>query len=189
MSKFTFTTHPELAGKHAFLGASDYHWLNDDEEKLKQRYFSFKAKLRGTELHELAAKLIKEKIKVQKTKTTFNMYVNDAIGFDMTPEVTIKYSDVAYGTADAICYKNNVLRIHDLKTGKTPASMKQLKIYAAFFCLEYGIRPSELEMIELRIYQNDDKDICNPSAEEITEIINKIIAGDKIIHKIKKTED
>lgn len=107
----------------------------------------------------------------------------------MTPEVVLFYSLNCFGTADAISFRDNILRIHDLKTGVTPTSMKQLLIYAALFCLEYKIKPSEIDDIELRIYQLDDVQICHPSADEIFQIIDKIIDFDKVITKIKSEED
>lgn len=179
-----FNDHSTLSGCHAFLSASDYHWLNDDPEKLKKRRESYNAKLRGTKLHELAKDHIDLKIKMGRAKTTFNMFVNDAIGFGMKSEVTLFHSVNAFGTADAICFSEETkkLRIHDLKTGKTPASMKQLMIYAALFCLEYGYRPGDIS-IELRIYQNDEVEIFEPTAEDIAPIMSKIVANDKLLRK------
>ena len=83
------------------------------------------------------------------------MYVNDAIGFKLRPEQILYYSPNCFGTADAIDLRGDLLRIHDLKTGKVPAHIEQLMIYAALFCLEYGIKPSDIDT-ELRIYQGDD---------------------------------
>jgi hypothetical protein len=37
------------------------------------------------------------------------MYVNDAIGYQMTPEQPIYYSENCVGTADAISFKNDFL--------------------------------------------------------------------------------
>lgn len=145
------------------------------------------ATLKGTALHELAAKLIELGQKLPKSKKTLNMYVNDAIGFKMKPEQVLYYSNNCFGTADAISFRNNILRIHDLKTGFTPAHMEQLLIYAALFCLEYKVKPSEIQF-ELRIYQNDEIAIMNPTAEDIVPIIDKIITFDKVIEKIKREE-
>ena len=72
----------------------------------------------------------------------------------------------------------------DLKTGEIPAHMEQLLIYAALFCLEYKIKPGEIQF-ELRIYQTDDILICNPTAEDILPIMDKIISFDKVINNIK----
>jgi hypothetical protein len=115
------------------------------------------------------------------------MYVNDAIGYQMIPEQPLFFSENCFGTADAISFKNGLLRIHDLKTGVTPAHMEQLKIYAALFCLEYNVKPGEIDT-ELRIYQFDDVDICEPAVDEILPIMDKIITFDKLINKIKTEE-
>ena len=77
----------------------------------------------------------------------------------MDTEVVLYYSPNFWGTADSICFRDNVLRIHDLKTGTGPIHEEQVLVYAALFCLEYKIRPGDIEM-ELRIYQNDDIDVC-----------------------------
>ena len=182
-----FNAHSSLEGQHAFLGASKYHWINYSEEKLAETYINFLATQRGTELHAFAAECIRLGIKLPKTKQTLNLYVNDAIGFKMTPEQPLVYSENAFGTADSISFKHNKLRIHDLKTGTTPASMKQLQIYAALFCLEYNFKPRDISM-ELRIYQNDEALIFEPTAEDILPIIDKIILFDKTINAIKEEE-
>lgn len=177
-------------GDHAFLGASKYSWLNYDESKLIQTYKNFMAaQVMGTRLHALACEHIKLGLKMPKSKTTLNMYINDAIGYRMQPEQVLYYSPNAYGTADAIAFKekDSFLRIHDLKTGVTPASLHQLEIYAALFCLEYKIKPGDIQM-ELRIYQNDDILIGIPGAADITPIIDKIISFDKIIDSLKQGE-
>lgn len=179
-----FNSHYGLEGQHAFLSASQYHWLNYDDEKLAERYKNWKAAQRGTELHELAAKLINMKVKLPKTKQTLNMYVNDGIGFNMTTEQILYFSENCFGTADSITFNRDFLRIHDLKTGSIPAHMEQLEIYAALFCLEYKVRPGDIGM-ELRIYQNDDKIIFQPTAEDIFPIMDKIISSDKIITELK----
>lgn len=115
------------------------------------------------------------------------MYVNDAIGFKMKPEQVLFYSENCYGTTDAIAFRNGLLRIHDLKTGITPAHMEQLEIYAALFCLEYKIKPSDIEM-ELRLYQKNEVLFHNPTAEDIVPITDKIITFDKVINKIKEQD-
>ena len=183
-----FNNHRNLEGCHAFLGASKYHWINNDEEKLASTYQKYMATLRGTELHDVAAKLIKLGLKQPRNKKTFNMYVNDAIGFKMTPEQPLVYSENCFGTADSICFRNNMLRIHDLKTGVTPAHMEQLMIYAALFCLEYRYKPSDID-IELRIYQNDEILYHNATAEDIVPIMDKIITFDKLLKRIKQEEE
>lgn len=178
-----------LDGTHAFLSPSKYSWINYDDEKMASAYRNYSAIARGTALHALAAEHIKLKIVMPKNRCTLNAYVNDAIRFRMTPEQILYYSPYCYGTADAIRFeeKKGFLRIHDLKTGITPASPHQLEIYAALFCLEYGpalgFRPGDIE-IELRIYQNDDIMVGNPDAEIIVPIMDRIKTASKILEKI-----
>ena len=183
-----FNKHSTLEGQHAFLGASKYHWINYDETKVAESYSKFLAVQKGTVLHEFAAQCIRLGQKLPKSQKTLNMYVNDAVGFKMTPEQVLFYSENCFGTADAISFRNKTLRIHDLKTGVIPCHMEQLEIYAALFCLEYKIRPEEID-IELRIYQNNEIFCLNPTTEEIIPIMDKIIIFDKIINKIKEQED
>lgn len=176
--------HSDLVGKHAFLSASKYHWIRYDEEKLAQSFITAMAAARGTRLHELAMNLIKEGVKLEDTRATLNAYVNDAIGFRMTPEQILFYSNNCFGTADALSFRNGLLRIHDLKTGVNPSSMDQLLIYAAMFCLEYEIKPPEIE-IELRIYQNDTVEILNPDPGDVIQIMDIIRKFDEIIERKK----
>jgi hypothetical protein len=179
-----FNTHLRLEGQHAFLSASNYHWINYDEEKLIAVYTKFQAAQKGTELHELAMRLINLGVKLPKTNKTLNLYVNDAIGFKMQTERVLYYSDNCFGTADTIDFRKNFLRIHDLKTGESPASFNQLMVYAALFCLEYSVKPTDIEM-ELRLYQSDDVQLNIPDPEDIMLIMNKIIAFDKRIELMK----
>lgn len=180
----TFNDHSRLKGQHAFLSASKYYWINYDVEKLEDSYNGFLAVQRGTELHDLAYRLIKNNVRLPKSKKTLNMYVNDAIGFQMIPEQILFYSENCFGTCDAIIFKNNFLRIHDLKTGVTPVHIEQLMIYDALFCLEYGADPGKIEH-ELRIYQNDDVLIATPEPDEIYTIMDKIVEFDKCISDMK----
>lgn len=175
-----FNYHPNLEGAHAFLSPSKYQWVNYDDNKLDTVYSNWRASQLGTELHELASKLIKLGVKLPKTNKTLNMYVNDGIGFRMSTEVCLFYSLNAFGTADAIVFKNKLLRIHDLKNGRTPASIKQLEVYAALFCLEYSFNPRDIE-IELRLYQLDEVLVENPSPEDIFFIMERIVVFDKRI--------
>ena len=181
-----FFPHLDLIGQHAFLGASKYHWINYDEEKLIQAYQSSLAVQRGTELHDLACQLIRLKVGLPRSRKTLNMYVNDALHFNLTPEQPLYYSRNCFGTADAIAFdeSKSFLRIHDLKTGATPAHMEQLQIYAALFCLEYHMKPEHVAT-ELRIYQNDDIQICLPDCSDIAKIMNTIIRFDERIEKMK----
>lgn len=182
-----FNKHSDLEGLHAFLGASKYHWIRYDEEKLVNTYLNFMAAQKGTELHEFASECIRLGQKLSSSKKTLNMYVNDAIGYKMVPEQVLKYSYNCFGTADAICFRKNLLRIHDYKSGVSPANMDQLKIYAALFCLEYKTKPSSIDM-ELRIYQNDEILFDTPPSGEINEIMDKIITFDNILNKIQAEE-
>lgn len=182
-----FNKYSQLEGKHAFLGASKFHWINYDEEKLLSSYKNFLATKKGTELHDFAATCIKLGQKLPKSKKTLNMYVNDAIGYKMTPEQVLYYSDNCFGTADSISFRDGLLRIHDLKTGTTPAHMEQLMIYAALFCLEYKFKPGDIDM-ELRLYQSDEVLYHNATAEDILPIIDKIISFDKLINRIRNEE-
>jgi hypothetical protein len=65
--------------------------------------------------------------------------------------------------------------------------MEQLIIYAALFCLEYGIKPSSL-YTELRIYQGGEPLIYEPAAEEITMVIETIITRDNFMNKMWEEE-
>lgn len=175
-----FNEHWNLEGKHAFLSPSNPYWLNYDREKLILVYNNMKAKERGTKLHAFAADAIKYGVKLSHSRRTLNRYVNDAIGFGLNPERILYYSDNCFGTADAIDFNNGLLRIHDLKTGAHPASFKQLEVYAALFCLEYGVDPSQIDIC-LRIYQNDDILETVPEQELIQERIDKIVESDRIL--------
>ena len=183
-----FNKHSSLDGQHAFLGASKYHWINYDEAKVKESYSKYLATQKGTELHDFAARCIKLGQKLPKTKKTLNMYVNDAIGYGMTPEQVLYFSENCFGTADAISFRDGLLRVHDLKTGMIPAHMEQLEIYAALFCLEYNYKPSEIDM-ELRIYQSNEILIHNPHVDDILPIMDKIVAFDRVIAKIRAEEN
>ena len=150
-----FINHSNLEGLHAVFSPSQCSWLRYDDEKAIEVYSNKKAAELGTRLHEWAKTTIDLKLKQPRSKKTIYMYVNDAIGFKMDTEVVLYYSDRFFGTADAICFRDNILRIHDLKTGKTAVHIEQLEIYAALFCLEYKVKPSDIG-IELRIYQNNE---------------------------------
>ncbi|MCM1524026.1 MAG: DUF2800 domain-containing protein [Ruminococcus sp.] len=182
-----FNKHSNLRGQHAFLGASKYHWINYTPDKAAESYMNFLAAQKGTELHEYAAMSIRLRQKLPKSQKTLNMYINDAIGFKMEPEQILYYSENCFGTADAICFRDGLLRIHDLKTGTVPAHMEQLYIYAALFCLEYDIKPGEIKT-ELRIYQANKILYANAGADIIVPVMDKIISFNKIIDKIKSEE-
>ena len=180
-----FNEHSNLEGLHAFLSPSSYHWLNYDDEKLITTRQSFDAAKMGTRLHAYACESILLGQKLPKNRKTLNMYVNDAIGYKMTPEQILYFSENCFGTADAISYKKNILRIFDYKSGTTPASMKQLEIYAAIFCLEYKVNPKDIEKIDLRIYQNDEVFLSEPDPEDILEVCDRIIHCDKVLNEME----
>lgn len=182
-----FNDHSDLEGMHAFLSASKYHWINYDDEKLDKTFRTAMAAQKGTELHDIAQRLIKMGIKLPRTSKTLNMYVNDAIGYRMVTEQTLVYSENSFGTADAISFRGNLLRIHDLKSGVNICSMHQPEVYAAQFCLEYHIPPSSID-IELRIYQNDSVLVHNPELDTILHIMDRIITFDQRISKMKLEE-
>ncbi len=180
--------HYELIGAHAFLSPSKYHWTNYDLDKLKFTYDNFRMAELGTRLHAFAKECIDLGQPLPKSKKTLNLYVNDAIGFRMKTEQTLFYSINCFGTADSICFRNNELRIHDLKTGTSPSSMKQLEVYAALFCLEYAIDPKDI-FIELRLYHTNEVIVHNPDPKDINSIMNKIIFLDKELEKIKREDE
>lgn len=178
-----FNEHYGIAGRHAFLSPSQYYWVDYDADKLKERYLSAQAKERGIEFHALAETCIRLGVKLVKNKNTLNQFVNDAIGFKMTPEQPLYYSENCFGTADAISFRKNLLRIHDLKTGVIPARMTQLEVYAALFCLEYGYNPHEIE-IELRIYQSNEINVENPDPDVIQGIMDTIVDFDMYLNEL-----
>lgn len=179
-----FNSHTEHIGRHAFLSASKHHWINYDDEKLDLVFTRALAAQRGTALHDFAHQAIKLGVKMPRTNRTLDSYINDALGYRMTPEQILFYSDNAFGTVDAISFRKELLRIHDLKTGVTPSSMHQLWIYAALFCLEYGVRPNDIAM-EFRIYQNNDIVIDSPDPEDIIYIMEKIKTFDRRINELR----
>ena len=184
-----FNNHKNLQGLHAPFSASKSSWLRYSDEKIAEVYLNLQAAAYGTRLHEWAAETIKLGRKQPRSKETLCAYINDAIGFKMDTEVVLFYSERFFGTADTICFRRekgvDTLRIHDLKTGKREAKMEQLLIYAALFCLEYRIKPGAIN-IELRIYQNDEVVVHNPTAEDIVPIMDKIIHTDKLLQKLEE---
>lgn len=176
-----FNVHKNLVGLHAPFSPSQSSWLRYDDDKAILVLKKKQAAKMGTRLHEWAKETIDLGVKLPNTKKTLNRYVNDAIGFKMSTEVVLFYSERFFGTADAISFRNNFLRIHDLKTGENPASMEQLLVYAALFCLEYRVKPSNLEGCELRLYQSDEVIVDNPPAEDIEAVMDIIAHLDKLL--------
>lgn len=168
---------------HGLFSASNYHWLNYPIEKMLQIKAESATEI-GTKLHHMAYTLIDMKQPLPDVKKTINMYVNDAIMLNMVPEKQLYFSDDFKGTADAIVVDpDDVLRIHDLKTGVTRASLHQLEIYAALFCLDFGCVPGDFSRIELRIYQNNEIVVGEPDVDVILPIMDKMITFDKMVRK------
>lgn len=182
-----FNNHRNLEGLHAPFSPSQSTWLRYDDDKAAEVYSNRKAAELGSRLHQWAKDSIDLGIKQPRSKKTLYAYVNDAIGYKMDTEVVLFYSERFFGTADAISFRNNTLRIHDLKTGKLPVHMEQLEIYAALFCLEYRVKPGDIEM-ELRIYQNDEVIYFNPTAEDILPIMDKIVHLNKLLEQLDGEE-
>ena len=178
-----FVRHLNLEGLHAPFSPSQPSWLRYDDDKAIEVYLNKRASEMGTRLHKWAKDTIDLGLKQPRTKRTIYAYVNDAIGYRMETEVVLFYSERFFGTADAISFRNNLLRVHDLKTGKHPANMEQLEVYAALFCLEYKVKPSDIKM-ELRIYQNDEVIVHIPEPENIVLIMQKIVSLDKLLERI-----
>lgn len=179
-----FNKHSDLAGSHAFLSPSKYHWVNYDDEKLDRVFAASMASQRGTDLHRFAHEAIRLRVKLPKSERTLQAYVNDAIGYRMAVEQILAYSENAFGTADTISFRRNKLRIHDLKTGASPTSVHQLEVYAALFCLEYGFKPFDIE-IELRIYQSGEVQIYEADPDVIAHIMDKIVTFDRRIRELR----
>lgn len=179
--------HLEIRGKHAFLSPSKHTWLNYDRNKLATVFRNQLAKYRGTKIHAFAANAIDLGQKLPRSPKTLNMYVNDAIGFRLDPEVDLFYSNNCFGTADAIGFDGHTLRIHDLKTGVVPAHMQQLRTYAAIFCLQYKVEPKTIDIV-LRIYQNNQIVEEVPDPQQIKDIMIKIQDFDKLLDQIRKEE-
>lgn len=180
-----FNSHSALEGRHAFLSPSNYHWLNYDDDKLDARWVTSRKAARGSALHELAHQAIILGVKLSKADPTLSMYVADGITYKMSVEQSLYYSDNCFGHADTISFRRKCLRIHDLKTGATSTSFKQLEVYAALFCLEYGVSPFEIDM-ELRIYQNGEVRTHLPSPDHILHIMDKIMTFDRRIELLKE---
>ena len=185
-----FNRHQNLSGLHAPFSPSQSSWLRYDDAKAIDVFKNKKAAEHGSRLHEWAKETIELGIKQPRSNKTLYMYINDALGFRMTPEVVLFYSERFFGTADAISFRDNFLRIHDLKTGKVgkiEGHIEQLEVYAALFCLEYKVKPHEIR-IELRIYKNDEVVCHQPTPERIMDIIDQIVHLDKLLLKLEREE-
>ena len=185
-----FNDHRKLEGAHAVFSPSQSSWLRYNDDKAIEVFLNKKASEIGTRLHQWDKDTIDLRIKQPRSNKTLYAYVNDAIGFKMDTEVVLYYSDRFFGTADAISFRNGVLRIHDLKTGKSGKiedHIEQLEIYAALFCLEYKMKPGEIEM-ELRVYKNDEVLVHNPTAEDILPIMDKIVHLNKLLERMDEED-
>lgn len=180
-----FNEHSKLKDAHALLSPSGYHWLRYDEDKLRRTMTAAKAAEVGTRLHAFAAEAISLGMRLPKTRQTINMYVNDAIKYNLTPELVLFYSPWCFGTADTLGFERNFLRIHDLKTGVGKTSMDQLLIYGALFCLEYDISPRSIDG-EFRIYQHDEILGHRYDPEEMESIIQRIVWANDILEAMEK---
>lgn len=201
--------HPEIKNKHAFLSPSKCTWIRKTDDELAEAWFNSFATDVGTITHAFAADCVLQRhgleegdwrhlefelLRNQIPHGAFDLgfifptvlnYVNDAIGYNMDPEIPLSYSDKCWGTADAIQFRRRKLRIHDLKTGTTPAKIDQLMIYAALFFLEYREKP-EKASVELRIYQAGDILVCEPTAEEIREVMDQVIHANAFVQNLKE---
>lgn len=181
-----FNKHLDLAGEHAFLSPSQYHWVNYTPERLIERWTTAQASVYGVMQHEYAHREIREG-NLSTLVGTIGLYINDAIKYRMTCEQILYYSENCFGTADTISFRYNILRIHDLKTGVIKGSVHQLEVYAALFCLEYDKDPFEIKM-ELRIYQDNQVIVYDADPEDILFIMKRIQEFDKIIAHRKMEE-
>ena len=187
-----FNRHFELEGKHAILSPSKPYWLNYNQDQIRNYVISQQAAARGTRLHDLAARLIQEGLKLKGPTQTLTAFVNDALGYGMSPEVALKYTENCFGHTDAIGYDRGILRVHDYKSGAGPVHMEQLEIYAALFLLEYerqfGVNPANTK-VNLRIYQNDDIQEENPDKDRMEELIYLIKERDSWVEHTMQEDD
>lgn len=181
----TFNAHSELIGKHAFLAPSKPYWLRYSDEKVATVFRNIQAAKEGTRKHLLAHMMIDEGVKPQRSSSAFARYVIDGIGYRMSTEVPLYYSDNFFGHADTICFRDELLRIHDLKTGIIPASEDQVEIYAALFCHEYRVDPREIN-IKLAIYQGKEPHEWEPDPEDIADILKTAKRFDPIIDRVRE---
>lgn len=191
-----FNDHSELHGRHALLSPSSSAWLRYDEQQLHARSHSWKAARRGSDIHDHAHESIRlgiylgeptpEDVEADRgNPPALYAYVADGIDLGMSCEVPLYYSEHCFGHADTLSFDGEILRIHDLKTGITPSKMEQLKVYAALFCLEYGVSPAEIQ-IELRIYQRKEMLVDQPEPYDIEDIMTRIVRMDMYLESLKE---
>lgn len=203
--------HSKLEGTHALFSPSRSGWEHYNFDRMQTVYYNSFAQQIGTVLHRQAEKRISKKLRLHpEEKNSVRLalydepgipddvvdildfepmfanlmnYVNDAISFRMDPEIILYNNRFCYGTVDAISFIDNFLRIHDLKTGVTPAHMEQLLKYAALFCLEYDVHPIDIQS-ELRIYQLNDVIVHNPDPAELQEYCDIIMDINRLSNSV-----
>lgn len=181
--------HWRLEGRHATLSPSGYHWLNYDADKMRRVTWNNYSKEDGTKMHELASNMILYNIMPEDNENALNQFVIDALTMfkePMSSEILLYYSDECFGTADAIYYdkEKKHLQVHDLKTGVSKPSFKQLWIYCALFCLEYDKKPEKMTF-ECRLYQLGAMDIDAPGPKDIRNIMNQIVSMSNVIEGVR----
>lgn len=203
--------HSKLEGTHALFSPSRSGWEKYNFDRMQTVYYNSFAQQIGTVLHRQAERRISKRLRLHpEEKNSIRLalyddpgipddvvdildfepmfinlmsYVNDAISFRMDPEIILYNNRFCYGTVDAISFIDNFLRIHDLKTGVTPAHMEQLLKYAALFCLEYDVDPIDIQS-ELRIYQLNDVIIHTPDPAELQEYCDIIMDINKLSNSV-----
>ena len=65
--------------------------------------------------------------------------------------------------------------------------MEQREVYAALFCLEYKIKPGDIQM-ELRLYKDNEVIVHEPTAEDILPIMDKIMSLNKALENFDDRE-
>lgn len=213
-----FREHLELKGKHATFSPSSPYWVGESFDELQERRLAGWMPTIGTVTHSFAETAIREREKLNKyDKKAYKLYlldnketciprhivdildidylysnlmqyVNDGIGYKMKPEQRLVYSEYFWGTADCISFRNNTLRIHDLKTGRSKVKMLQLEVYAALFCLEYGYKPGDINII-LRIYQDSEIIEHVPEVDAIVPIMDQIVVESKNFTNFTEGDD
>lgn len=178
--------HPEIKDLHAPFSPSQFRWLYYDKDKLLDFWKNRNAQQIGTEVHAFAAEQLRQEYYFREHnlpysnrhshRDIFSLFINHSIDNLMQPEVAVKYSDICWGHADSLAFnvKKKTLYINDLKTGKHPAPMDQLEIYAAIFYAEYSPILQYKYHIdlrdcknELRIFQNNEILFEEPPIEYI----------------------
>ena len=182
-----FNKHLKVQGEHAFLSPSNYHWINYTPDRLADRWTTAQAAAWGSYQHEYAMNEIRAG-RLSEHEGVLGMYINDCINDRMEPEQVLFYSENCFGTTDAISFRYKKLKIYDYKSGVIKASIHQLEVYAALFCLEYGIDPFDID-IELRIYQGDEVSVFDADPEDIKLIMDKIVEFDRQIEQLKREEE